>query len=137
MEEEKSPIEQMSRSVNAIGMGMSKNEMSKRYFGNVPDGAYVGRPKDLSTMHDLNMSKSQKSRLYGIGKAPVEDVGDIVNTRLETDSKSGLIRELTENTSMTRVEAEELVRNWMEKNSLVEVDDSTLEKIIVPKGRRS
>lgn len=131
-----SPIESLSKTVNAIGMKMDKDEVSKRYFGKTPKGTYFGKPKNLKTMHDLSMSESQKARLYGLGGSSVKDTGDVVNQRLETDSKSSLIKELVEDTSMTRTEAEELVRNWMEKNQLIEVDDKVLGKIIVPKGKR-
>ncbi len=133
-----SPVENLSRTINAFGGGMPKKRRNDLYFGNPPKDAYMGMNKGrtLETIHDLTISEDTKARLYGIGQRKVEDVGDVVDSRLGTDSKSGLISELADNTAMTRGEATQLVENWMAKNGLVEKDDATLGKIIVPRDRR-
>ena len=132
-----SPIEQMSRTVNAIGVNMPKKRKNDLYFGKPPKDAYMGmnRGRDLSNIHDLTMSESQKNRLYGIGqKTGVKDVGEFTNVRLETDSRSDLIRELCENSNMTRTEATMFVEKWMTANNLVE-EDGPFGKVIVTRER--
>ena len=134
IDNETAAIENMKHS---IGLGMKKAEVNKRYFGSAPEGSYVGfgKGKTPQNIHDLTMSASQKKRLYGIGKAPIEDTGDVVNARLESDSKSGLIRELVEETHLTRMEATQIIDNWMQKNGLIEVDDPELGRIVIPKAK--
>lgn len=117
----------------AIGGGWDKETRNRRMFGNAPKGTYFNQPKDLSRMHDLTMSAATKRRLYGIGGGQEQDVGDIVEGRLGTDSRSDLIRELTENTNLNRKEAEALVSKWMQVNDLIEVQDEVLGKVIVPR----
>lgn len=120
----------------AIGSGWSREERNYRMFGRTPAGTYFNQPKDLKHVHDMHMSDTTKRRLYGIGGGSESSVGDVVEARLGTDSRSDLIRELAENTSLTRREAESLVSAWMARNDLVEASDDVLGKIIVPRGSR-
>ena len=129
-EEKQNPLKQFA---GAMGGNFTKERRNELYFGNVPKGAYPPGTRDLEHIHDLRMSPERKKQLYGIGGGNVQDTGDFIESRLETDSRSGLIRELVENTSMTRGEAEGLVSRWMQANDLEEVDDSVLGKIIVPR----
>jgi hypothetical protein len=120
----------------ALGGGWSREERNRRMFGNAPKGTYFNAPKDLSKMHDLTMSAETKQRLYGIGGGRESTVGEIVESRLGTDSKQGLVKEMVENSSLTRSEAEQIINRWMQANGLVEVEDATLGRIIVPRGSR-
>lgn len=120
----------------ALGGGWSKEERNRRMFGSAPKGTYFNQPKDLAHAHDMQMSAETKKRLYGIGRGQESDVGDIVESRLGTDSRSDLVREMVEQTNLTRSEAEALVSKWMTSNSLVEVQDNVLGKIIVPRGSK-
>ncbi len=133
-EKEKSPIESLSKTVNAVGMKMDKKEINRRYFGKTPKGTYFGKPKNLATMHDLTMSENRKRELYGIGqKTDVPSTGELVNTRLATDSKADLIRELVENSNMDRRTAEAVVVEWMSHNHLVE-KQTAFGKAIISEG---
>ena len=121
----------------AISGGMSKTERNQRYFGQPPKGTYFGgNPKDLKHIHDIGLSDAAKKRLYGVGGGRESTVGEVVEARLGTDSRSDLVRELAEQTSLTRAEAETLVAKWMVSNNLTEVQDEVLGKIIVPRGSR-
>lgn len=129
-----SPIEKVSKVVNAIGMNMPKKRREELYTGKPPKNAYFGfNDKDLSHIHDLTMSEETKRKLYGLGRGREKTVGAVVESRLSTDSRSDLIRELCEQSAMTRTQAEQLVNLWMARNGLVEVNDPTLGKMIVPK----
>lgn len=133
-EEKRSPIEQLSKTVSALDGNMSKERRGELYFGKPPKTAYFGfNRKDIKNIHDLTMSEEQKNRLYGIGRGQEDSVGDVVSARLGTDSRSDLVRELADNTTLTRRDAEQLVDMWMLRNDLTEVDDPKLGKIIVPK----
>lgn len=131
---QESAIGKLSR---ALGGGWDRETRNRRMFGTPPEGTYLGgNPKDLAHIHDLHMSAATKKRLYGIGGGRERDVGDIVESRLGTDSRSGLIKEMVENSSLTHTEAEQIVNRWMTLNDLIEVEDRTLGKIIVPRGSR-
>ena len=132
-EAEETKIGKLSK---AVGGSMTPERRNEVYFGHPPKGTYFGAPKDISRMHDLWMSEDTKKRLYGIGGGREQDVGDVVESRLGTDSKSGLIREMVENSNLTRTEAEMLVSRWMQVNDLTEVEDEVLGRIIVPRGRQ-
>ena len=134
-EDKASPIENMSR---MMGAGFNKKRKDELYFGKPPKDAYMGMNKgrDLEHIHDLQLSPERKEQLYGIKGSNVKDAGDLAEFRLSTDSKSDLIRELADNTTMTRREAEAMVDTWMAHNDLVEVNDPDLGKIIVPRGSR-
>lgn len=127
--------EQVSRAMNAIGMNMPKQRRNELYFGQTPRGTYPA-VKDLAHMHDMTMSGETKRRLYGLGKRASEGLGDVIESRLGTDSRSGLVSELVNETQLTRKEAEALVSRWMATNDLVEVEDPTLGKILVPREGR-
>ncbi len=130
-EEQRNPLKQF---VGAIGGGLSKERRDELYYGRPPKGTYFGRT-DLRTIHDLRMSPSQIRRLYGIG-GKEETVGEVIESRLGTDSKADLIRELVENTSLTRSEAEALVSRWMAVNNLTEYEDEVIGRYIAPRGLR-
>lgn len=127
--------EALKNMAHAIGGGLSKERKKEMYFGKPPKGAYFGPKKDLAHIHDLTMSEETKKRLYGIGGGKENSVGEVVEARLGNDSKSDLVRELADQTALTRKQAEEIVERWMLRNNLVEVDDKVLGKIIVPKDR--
>lgn len=114
-----------------LGGGMSKDERNKMYFGNTPKGTYFGKT-DLKTIHNLTMSPTQQARLYGLPVQTGRPMADFVETRLATDSKEGLIRELAEESNLTRAQAVKVVESWMARNNLVEVESGS-GKIIVNK----
>lgn len=130
---EPAPIMQISK---VVGGGMSKADKTNRYFGAPPKGMYFGQPKDLAHIHDLTLSAETQRRLYGLGRGKESTIGEVIESRLGTDSRSSLINELADNTSLTHVEAEKLVNDWMQKNGLQEIDDPTLGRIIVPKDSK-
>lgn len=125
--ERKNPLKQFA---GALGGSLSRERRNELYYGHPPKGAYP-KHNDLEHIHDLRMSPQRIKQLYGVGPSEAT-----VEIRASTDSKSGLIRELVEETSFTRREAEEFVEQWMAKNNLVEVDDPVMGKIIVPRGSR-
>lgn len=123
-EESPTAIERLSKSV---GMSFSKERKNDLYYGRPPKGVYPGR--SLENIHDVGVSADKVKRLYGM--KPAEKA---VEFRAEHDSKKGLVRELVEETSFTRKEAEQFVDQWMLKNDLVEKDDPIMGKVIVPRG---
>jgi len=133
-EEKGTPTEALSRTVGVVSGHMTRKRRDDLYLGRPPKNAYFGtNKKGLEHIHDLSMSEETKKRLYGLGKTGKAVVNDVVESRLGTDSRSDLIRELADNTSLTRVQAEEIVDKWMRHNDLMEKDDPVLGKIIVPR----
>lgn len=131
MSEDENPLKTMSK---AVGGNLTKERRNQLYFGKPPKGSYYGMEgRDLTHIHDLMLSDSAKRRLYGLGGGRQETTGEIVEARLGTDSKADLVRELADNTSLTRKQAEDIVERWMLRNDLVERVDETLGRIIVPR----
>ena len=130
------PIESLSKTVNAIGVKMDKKEINRRYFGRAPKGTYFGKPKDLKSMHDLSLSESRKRELYGIGqKKGVGSADELTTVRLATDSKADLISELCANSSMTKTEATLVVEKWMATNHLIEKQTVFGKAIVSEEGK--
>ncbi|KKK70642.1 hypothetical protein LCGC14_2921930 [marine sediment metagenome] len=129
-EEKQNPLKQFA---GAMGGNFTKERRNELYFGAVPKGAYPPGTRDLEHIHDLRMSPARKKALYGLGGGNVQDTGDFMESRLGTDSKSGLIREIAENSNLTRSEAAMIVDRWMSANGLEEVNDPQLGRIIVPR----
>lgn len=89
----------------------------------------------LSHAHDklLKMTPSNKTALTRLRDRQPTDVGDVIESRLGTDSYEGLVRELVEETNLTRRDAEALVARWMEVNNLTTIRDDVRGRMIVPK----
>lgn len=80
-----------------------------------------------------------KEKLFGkAGKGPLH-IGmpyqqELAIEAVQSDTKQTLIRELTEQTHMTRREAEEAVTALLKKGIMKEVDDPNLGKVLIFKG---
>lgn len=127
-EEQRSPVERVSK---AVGAGFSKERRDEVYFGKPPGDTYFGFNKDLVNIHDVRVNKEAVKRLHGMAMGE-----QVASARSQVDSKAGLVKELVNETHMTRKEAEELVKRWMDDNDLIEVDDPVLGKYIAPRGSR-
>jgi len=82
-----------------------------------------------------------KGKLFGkIGKGPLHPgmprTREVTLGATQSDTKQTLIQELTDQTHMTRREAEEAVSELLRSGALEEVNDPTLGKVLVVKNRR-
>jgi len=79
-----------------------------------------------------------KEKLFGVkgplhpGMPPKQEVA---LSALHSDTKQTIIKELTEQTHMTREEAERTINTLLKKGILEEVNDPTLGKVLVFKRR--
>jgi len=119
----------LKKVVRLVGGGMSREEKSYRYFGRPPAGVYP-KHSDLAHIHDMRFSREQIRRLYNL-PLQQEDVAMAV----ESDTKEGLIKELVEQTSMTRREAENVIKEMLANGTLRRVRDENLGEVLVFRGR--
>jgi len=99
-----------------------KKDMRNYYFGgNEPGG---------------NFSKEKLFGANGPLHPGMKDEHQVAVSALYSDTKGTLIRELSEQTHLTREEAEKTVNELLRKGILEEVKDPTLGKILVFKEVR-
>ena len=130
MEEEKfEPTESKIQKVSHLmGGGFTKERRNEIYFGRPPKGAYPSH-RGLDRIHEMKFSDSQIRRLYSL--SPKEER---VLSAVNSDTKETLIKELVEQSSMRRTEAEEVVKDMLAKGILQEVEDPNLGKVLIFKG---
>jgi len=85
-----------------------------------------------------NKGRFSKEKLFGI-RGPLHPgmpyEHELALSALHSDTRQTLIRELVNQTSLTREEAERVVNDLLKKGILEEVDDPNLGKVLVLRGR--
>ena len=81
-----------------------------------------------------NNSHLKKEKLFGMRGPlhpgmPVQE--EVTLSALHSDTKNTLVRELADQTHLTRREAEEVVEGLLRKGVLEEINDPTLGKVLV------
>lgn len=116
----------------------SLGERLKR-FGTL--GGSVKLNKDSTWIYGFGKDNPNmaKEKLFGnAGMGPLHPgmpyKKDVAMAASSTDTKSTLIRELVEQSSFTRREAEEVVNTLLREGKLIEVDHPSLGKVLVFKG---
>jgi len=111
---------------------MDKNTLIK--IGTL--GGQIRVNKDNLWMYG-NTSSMTTEKLFGI-KGPLHPgmpcKEEVAISTLHSDTKSTLIKELVEQTHLTREEAERTVRDLLQSGVLEEVNDPTLGKVLVFRG---
>jgi hypothetical protein len=83
-----------------------------------------------------NLTKERLYRARGPLHIGMPHGQEIAIEATQSDTKQTLIRELAEQTHMTRTEAESTVNELLKKGILEEINDPALGKVLVFKGRR-
>jgi len=91
---------------------------------------YLGGGSNKNLVKEKLFGKAGKGSLH-IGM-PYQQ--ELAIEAVQSDTKQTLIRELTEQTHMTRREAEEAVTALLKKGIMKEVDDPNLGKVLIFKG---
>lgn len=104
-------------------------------------GGKIGIKKELMGYYFGNSENMSKEKLFGkAGQGPLHPgmpyKHEIAAGASSSDTKTTLVRELVEQSSFTRREAEAVVEDMLRSGALVEIDDPNLGKVLVFKGRR-
>ena len=111
-----------------VGGSISKEEKNELYFGRPRKSLYIpgasdSEPMSAKGIHKFGFTHNIYPEFSHKEKMAIES--------LHSDSKSTLIRELVEQSSFTKREAEEVVNSLIQQRRLVEVDMPGMGKVLI------